>query len=49
LEDESQFAAFKISGYRPDAQIEVNLAIGMEMALKTGPLLPGFHHGLEGM
>jgi hypothetical protein len=33
LEHESQFAAFKISGYRPDAQIEVDLAVRLEVAL----------------
>lgn len=33
LEHESQFASFKISGYRPDAQIELNLAIRLEIAL----------------
>ena len=33
LEHESHFATFKIRGYRPDAQIEVNLAIRLEPAL----------------
>lgn len=33
LEHESQFATFKISGYRPDAQIDLNLAVALEVAI----------------
>lgn len=33
LEHESQFASFKLSGYRPDAKIELKLAVGLEIAI----------------